>query len=93
VSPPTALPYPPNRVFLGRAAELARPHTVVAIAGHADVGKTQLAIEFAHQCADDRAAWPSGVCWVAMSSPASVGTAVAGSGRALHSPRPAPPAS
>ena len=88
--PRSVLPYPPNRVFLGRDAELARladwlarPHAAVAIIGLGGVGKTQLATEFAHQCADDRAAWPGGVFWVAMSSPAGVGTAVAGSGCAL----------
>jgi hypothetical protein len=88
--PRSVLPYPRNQVFLGRDAELARlaellahPQAVVAITGLGGVSKTQLATEFAHQCADDRAAWPSGVFWVPMSSPASVDTAVANTGRAL----------
>lgn len=68
-APPCNLPYRHNPHFVGRAALLAalrralqapdgRP---VALTGLGGLGKTQLAVEYAHACAAD---YPGGVFWV-----------------------------
>jgi hypothetical protein len=92
-TPATYIPYPRNQVFVGRDAQLgqlgeslAQPGAAVAISGLGGVGKTQLAVEFAHACAEDRATWGGGVFWVPMIDPAGAGTAVAGAGRGLGQP-------
>lgn len=82
-------PYPLNPLFRGRDAELTRlaeallgeQHRTVAvlpaIEGTGGVGKTQLAIEFAHRHRD---AFPGGVFWLNMADPAAVAPQVAAAG-------------
>ncbi|MFL5807134.1 MAG: FxSxx-COOH system tetratricopeptide repeat protein [Roseiflexaceae bacterium] len=92
-TPAAHIPYPRNQIFVGRDDELrrlgewlAQPGAAVVVAGLGGVGKTQLAAEFSHACAEDRATWGGGVFWVPMVDPAGAGTAVAGAGRALGLP-------
>ena len=83
-APPFAVPYSPNRLFFGRDTELERLYDILrpdvpvavvpAIAGTGGIGKTQLAIEFAH-CYQD--GFPGGVFWLTMTDDAGVRTQVA----------------
>lgn len=79
-------PYPPNPVFMGRAAEMdalaailsyTQTQTVAllpAITGLGGIGKTQLAAEFTHQY---RERFPGGVFWLNMAQPETVAGQVA----------------
>src|SRR5690348_10783663 len=68
-APAFTVPYPPNPLFTGREAELARiaaglaAGRAVAVVGAGGLGKTQLAVEYAHR---HRAEYPGGVCWLLM---------------------------
>src|SRR6266542_5349733 len=80
-APPFTVPYPPNPLFVGRDADLEhlydllRPDASVAlvpaVAGTGGIGKTQLAIEFAHHYCNQ---FPGGVFWLTMTDDASVRT-------------------
>jgi tetratricopeptide (TPR) repeat protein len=75
----------PNPLFTGRDAELraivaalrARPGTVAITTGIGGVGKTQLAIEFAHRYGPY---FVGGVFWVSCADPAGVASSVAACG-------------
>jgi tetratricopeptide (TPR) repeat protein len=77
--PAFQVPYPRNPLFVGRQAELAQldrlltSATPVAIApallGMGGVGKTQLAVEFAHT---RREQFPGGVFWLSMAQPSLI---------------------
>lgn len=62
---PFQLPYARHPRFVGRDEELAQMHALsaqwLALTGIAGVGKTQLAVEYAHRHRD---AYPGGVYWV-----------------------------
>ncbi|MEM9087480.1 MAG: tetratricopeptide repeat protein [Cyanobacteria bacterium P01_F01_bin.53] len=66
---PWNLPHREDRQFLGRTLELERVHQLlqtnlggmVAIAGISGVGKTELAMQYAHQY---RQQYPGGICWI-----------------------------
>ena len=67
--PPTNLPYRANPYFLGRESALselhrllhASPRTSIALVGMGGIGKTQLAVEYAHAHAAD---YPGGVFYL-----------------------------
>ncbi len=69
ILPPTNLPYIRNKDFAGRQIELAALHQTLmgngsgsaAIAGMAGLGKTQLAVEYAHK---HRMEYTGGVFWL-----------------------------
>src|SRR5437868_1620294 len=77
--PAFQVPYPPNPLFTGREAALARLNAElqvgapIAVAGTGGLGKTQLAVEYAHQA---RAAFPGGIFWLAMAQPEGVAAQV-----------------
>jgi tetratricopeptide (TPR) repeat protein len=83
---PWVMPHGQNPLFLGRAEELERLEALLtsdepenrailpALTGVGGMGKTQLAIEFAHRF---RAQFPGGVFWLSMERPATVATQVA----------------
>jgi len=77
---PFGVPYYPNPQFVGREAELERLHDLLqagqipALTGTGGMGKTQLAIEYAHR---RRAAYPGGVFWLRMDPPAGIAGQVA----------------
>jgi tetratricopeptide (TPR) repeat protein len=79
-APAFTVPYPPNPLFTGREAELARiaaglaAGRAVAVVGAGGLGKTQLAVEYAHR---HRAAYPGGVCWLLMEPPEGIAGQVA----------------
>jgi Tfp pilus assembly protein PilF len=79
-APAFTVPYPPNPLFTGRDAELARiaaglaAGRAVAVVGAGGLGKTQLAVEYAHR---HRAAYPGGVCWLLMDPPEGIAGQVA----------------
>jgi tetratricopeptide (TPR) repeat protein len=89
-----ALPYRPNPRFTGRdgdlrvlAALLRPPGAVAAVCGIGGLGKTQLAVEFAHRYG---ARFPGGVCWVDAADPAGIPAQVAAWGARLggaHGPQ------
>src|SRR5689334_3889857 len=68
-APAFTVPYPTNPLFTGRDAELARIGAglsagwAVAVVGAGGLGKTQLAVEYAHQHCDE---YPGGVFWLLM---------------------------
>jgi tetratricopeptide (TPR) repeat protein len=88
---PTNLPYPPNLDFVGRESIMesirdrlqsseGRP---VALVGMGGVGKTQLALEYAHRSLAD---YPEGVFWIEAADTASVLAGYAGLGRFFQIP-------
>jgi tetratricopeptide (TPR) repeat protein len=74
------VPYPPNPLFTGRDAELARiaewlnGGAGVAVVGPGGVGKTQLVAEYAHAARDQ---YPGGVFWLNMEQPEGIAGQVA----------------
>jgi tetratricopeptide (TPR) repeat protein len=78
--PPFVVPYPPNPLFTGREAELARigalldSGAAVAVVGTGGLGKTQLAAEYALAA---RARYPGGVFWLNMEQPEGIAGQVA----------------
>ena len=78
--PAFQVPVPPNPLFTGRDAALAQLDALlatgapVAVAGTGGLGKTQLAVEYAHR---QRAAYPGGVFWLTMAQPEGVDAQVA----------------
>lgn len=82
--PAFTVPFSPNPLFVGRDAELERLYKLLrpdapvalvpAIAGTGGIGKTQLAVEFAHQYRDR---FPGGMFWLTMTDDASARTQVA----------------
>jgi tetratricopeptide (TPR) repeat protein len=79
-APAFTVPYPPNPLFTGRDAELARiaaglaAGRAVAVVGAGGLGKTQLAVEYAHAARDK---YPGGVCWLLMDPPEGIAGQVA----------------
>ncbi len=83
---PWIMPHSQNPLFLGRATDLEHlgalltaetPTSVAllpALAGVGGIGKTQLAIEFAHRF---RAQFPGGVFWLSMEQPDTIAYQVA----------------
>lgn len=85
-----ALPYRPNPRFVGRDADLRvlaallRPaRAVVAICGIGGLGKTQLAVEFAHRYGP---LVPGGVCWIDAAEPSRIPGQVAAWGAQAGGP-------
>jgi tetratricopeptide (TPR) repeat protein/transcriptional regulator with XRE-family HTH domain len=89
--PGSLLPFAPNPHFVGRSTELRaldaqlQQHGALALTAHAQaalvgpggVGKTQLAIEFAHRYGHR---FTGGVFWISFADPATVPAAVAACG-------------
>ena len=83
-TPPFTVPYPTNPLFVGRGDELERLYDLLrpdapvalipAIAGTGGIGKTHLAVAFAHQYRDR---FLGGVFWLTMTDDASARTQVA----------------
>jgi tetratricopeptide (TPR) repeat protein len=79
-APAFTVPYPPNPLFTGRDAQLGHIASgldagrCVAVVGAGGLGKTQLAVEYAHR---HRAAYPGGVCWLLMDPPEGIAGQVA----------------
>ena len=80
----SAMPFRRNPLFVGRAsclraiaAALRPPDATVALSGIGGLGKTQLAVEFAHRYG---AFFPGGVFWLSMADPGTVAVRVAACG-------------
>jgi tetratricopeptide (TPR) repeat protein len=81
---PFQVPYPPNPLFVGRRADLARLEALIdnnqsvailpAITGMGGIGKTQLAVEFAHSYRDR---FPGGIFWLDMEQAKGVAPQIA----------------
>ncbi len=80
---PTNLPYPPNPDFVGREGAMGRIRGLlqasesrpVALVGMTGIGKTQLALEYAHRSLAD---YPGGVFWLEAADNTSVLAGYAG---------------
>lgn len=93
--PGSVLPFAPNPHFVGRTRELmaiaetfqpnpriaVAPATQMAITGPGGIGKTQLAIEFAHRFGQF---FPGGVFWLSFANPDAVPATVAACGITLE---------
>src|SRR4051794_29203274 len=77
---PFAVPYPQNRLFVGRETELARLEALLsdghtpALTGPGGMGKTQVAVEAAYRLRDQ---YPGGVFWLTMEQAESIPIQVA----------------
>jgi WD40 repeat protein len=82
---PFIVPFPRNGDFVGRDADLARLHASLSgpgsgpvgirpagLTGMGGIGKTQLAVEYAHRHRDD---YPDGIFWIDAASPLAEGFA------------------
>lgn len=89
--PSSRIPFRPNPLFVGRTAELRQLVTLfnaerslvagctIAITGLGGVGKTQLAVEFAHRHGHR---FPGGVFWLSFADPEAIPLEVAACGGA-----------
>jgi len=89
--PGSVMPWPPNALFVARSAELMKIAQtlakggsqavcrVAALTGIGGIGKTQLAVEFAHRYGSYFA---GGVYWISCQDPQSIAAQVAACGRA-----------
>jgi tetratricopeptide (TPR) repeat protein len=79
-APPFCVPYDPNPLFVGHAAEIGKLDDLLAqgqapaLIGTGGLGKTQLAVQYAYHA---RARYPGGIFWLAMEQSAGVPTQVA----------------